>query len=271
MSQARSWIPTVLACMVSISVTACAHPPQTPLPIKQTPAQADQLDDPAAALLQWQQQLETQIGLSQEQRAQFKAIVMRELGAFPTDRLTAILERLRTAATQPRLDQDAALSAMLELETLVKDFTPHMVAIAVAVRPLLTPEQRQKAIALSPEATEQFKALSDRLRDQAFSKMAAGLDLTQEQARGWAALKARDKALDDARLDKLVAARMRFLQDGDATSLATSLQGLFDTSESAEFVSWTATLSQPQRQRLVSNTEAYMESLKPLLEAWLST
>lgn len=271
MSQAKRWIPTMLSFVFSMSVWGCGSPPQAPPALREATVQTGRSsEDPAAALVHWHSQMHSRLDLSAEQRARFQAIVTEHLRVFPAEQAMAAVTRLRAAILQPTMDQAAVRSAWVELENLMKGFTPHLVAIAVAARPILTPKQHRQAIALAPEATEQFKALSNPLRDQGFEKMADGLDLSPSQAQGWAALKALDKTLDDLWLDRMAAAKVRFFEDGDSAALAASLQGMFDNTGSEETISWMSTLTLSQRQRLVQNTKAYMESLQPLLQAMLA-
>jgi Spy/CpxP family protein refolding chaperone len=253
----RSTIPHLLAATLTVlSVGACAAPMMqssggAPWALQ---SQGDMATRPGQPGLFGLRPLLRNLELSADQKKAIQDIVRaNRQGRDGTQRQA--MQDLRAALLAPSVDAAKLESQLQQLQAKRSDALDRNVSLAVKVREVLTPAQREKAASLQPPKTNGRHRFAGKFAGKPLERLLQGLTLTEVQQQALGNLKAaleRQRDSRSGRRDQMHQAFATFARTGDAVALRQALADQAPNPPIHEVAVLAASLDQSQRQQIAN-------------------
>jgi Spy/CpxP family protein refolding chaperone len=223
---------TLVIALLAGSLAGCHTAPPTSSPLELAPNASREISQATPT------QESDPLNLTAEQRRQIEAITQASMQGDSSAGLQQLLlaptldvAALRAQLVQSDGDLDKAVSSQLRL------------------REILTPQQRDTLIAAFRQAPQSTAASSDQSQMQAMQRQ---LNLTPEQTRALTAMTTALQQHETANQSRIQQAHITLISTGDATAYRQALSEANRTMPVDVLVAFYSSLSQAQRQSLVS-------------------
>lgn len=190
------------------------------------------------------------LGLSPQQRAAIKSVVTQQRNQAPHR------EELKALLLEPQVDTgklQAFIEARLEERAAIIERT---LPALVAIREILTPEQRSKLQILKSDTGPVAWAIQARAGQGPLKPLLEGIALTPEQQTAADNLKREILARRQQR-EAVRNAFFTFMQDGDAASFKTSLNAYQPNPPVGAILKMATALNQEQRQTIADRVQRH--------------
>lgn len=247
----RKWLVTLasLSLLVGCGVAQPPVSPERPLVTQHMSGKHGKMAKVAATL-----------GLSDTQRAEFKAIVRKYLcDTSTTDH--ARKEAIKSLFLQPDFDAEAFANAYQDMLSDRSERVGRRVAMLAELRNQLTDEQRAKAIDMLMKKTSKAYHHDDHHHGRLMAKLTERLNLNDEQKEAFSELKDALAEGRDARKANRAArhkAMASFIETGDTAALTNALLAIQPVVPVEAIANAMESLTLDQRQKLVAMKEAKM-------------
>ena len=208
------------------------------------------------------------LNLTATQKEEIKAIKAKYRPQFKNLGIKAEWQKIKSILLAPTVNQTALRTESDTMQGIRRAMVPILVAEAGDVRNVLTPDQRNKAIAFIQNMKT---ARMQRAHERLMIKMTSNLNLTPAQTQQLTDIRNKIKTLVAQDTQTLKQAKIQFLQTGDQTALTNTLDSMIGQGPRDEGLAWVSSLNQNQRQLLVNKIDevhAKWRAAKKMNKGW---